>query len=74
MIYLQDKQENGTCNSCGYTSWKYKEAATPYSEEICLDSRCRYRLVNDRAEIQDRAVWDRFLRRNAEPHLLTGKG
>lgn len=73
MIYLRDNQESGTCNSCGYTSWKYKEAATPYSEEICLDSRCRYRLVNDRAEIQDRALWDRFLRRNAEPHLLAGK-
>ncbi|MGB2439734.1 MAG: hypothetical protein ACPIA8_02210 [Candidatus Puniceispirillaceae bacterium] len=73
MIYLRDKQENGTCNSCGYTSWKYKEAATPYSEEICLDSRCRYRLVNDMAESINRTAWDQFLRRTAEPHLLTAK-
>ena len=73
MIYLRNNQENSSCNSCGYTSWKYKESPDYHREEICLDARCRYRLVNDVGDIMDRVLWDQFLRRHAEPHLLTAK-
>ena len=73
MIYERDKQENGSCNGCGHVSWKYKDAKTTYSEEICLDSDCRYRVINDSGEIMDKTFWDQFLTENAEPHLTVSK-
>ena len=73
MIYLREKQKNGTCNGCGHTSWKYEDSAAYYGEEICLDSRCRYRVVNGSGEIMTRALWEQTLSGNAEPHLTLAK-
>ena len=70
MIYDINKQENGTCNSCGYTSWKYSDDSLPHKEEVCLSSSCRYAIRNGKAEIIKDAIWMRFLHRNAEPHLI----
>tara|TARA_B100001057_G_C22125793_1_gene672589 strand:+ start:44 stop:268 length:225 start_codon:yes stop_codon:yes gene_type:complete len=70
MIYEGNKQENGTCDSCGFTSWKYKDGSLPHKEEICLSSSCRYAIKNGRAKIMDKASWTRFLSSNAEPHLI----
>ena len=73
MIYLRDKQRNGTCNGCGHTSWKYEDSSTRYREEICLDGNCRYRALNGSGEIMNRALWDQILTQNAEPHLTIAK-
>ena len=69
MIYDINRQENGTCNSCGYTSWKYKDESLPHKEEICLNSSCRYAIKNGRAEIMNKADWTKFLSSKAETHL-----
>tara|TARA_Y100000591_G_C21795079_1_gene678851 strand:- start:118 stop:342 length:225 start_codon:yes stop_codon:yes gene_type:complete len=69
MIYDINRQENGTCNSCGYTSWKYEDASLPYKEEICLNSLCRYATRNGRSEIMNKTDWTKFLSSKAEPHL-----
>ena len=69
MIYNINKQENGTCNSCGYISWKYKDYSLPHKEEICLDSSCRYAIKNGRAEIMDKADWTKILCFKAEAYL-----
>ena len=69
MIYETSKQENGTCDSCGYTSWKYEDNGLPHSEEICLSSICRYAMKNGRAEIMDRPDWTRFLSTKANRDL-----
>ena len=73
MIYETSKQENGTCDSCGYTTWKYEDSSLPHSEEICLSSSCRYAMKNGRAEIMDRSGWTRFLSSKANPDLIIGK-
>ena len=69
MIYETSKQENGTCNSCGYTSWKFEDDSMPHNEEICLSSSCRYAMKNGRAEVMDRSGWTRFLSFKANPDL-----
>ena len=69
MIYETSKQKNETCNSCGYTSWKYEDSGLPHKEEICLNSACRYAMRNGRAEIMDRSDWANFLSCNAAPEL-----
>ena len=50
IVYETSKQENGTCDSCGYTSWKYEDSSLPHKEEVCLSSSCRYAMINGRAE------------------------
>ena len=73
MVYETNKQENGTCDSCGYTSWKYEDSSLPHNEEICLSSTCRYAMKNGRAEIMDRLEWTRFLSSKANPDLTMKK-
>ena len=73
MVYETSKQENGTCDSCGYTSWKYEDSSLPHNEEICLSSSCRYVMKNGRAEIMERSVWIRFLSSKANPDLTMRK-
>jgi hypothetical protein len=73
MIYETSKQENGTCDSCGYTSWKYEDSSLPHNEEICLSSTCRYAMKNGRSEVMDRLDWTRFLSTKANPDLTMRK-
>ena len=73
MVYETSKQENGTCDSCGYTSWKYEDSSLPHNEEICLSSSCRYAIKNGRTEIMDRSNWTHFLSSKANPDLIIGK-
>ena len=73
MVYETNKQENGTCDSCGYTSWKYEDSSLPHNEEICLSSTCRYAIKNGRAKIMDRLEWTRFLSSKANPDLIMRK-
>ena len=73
MVYETSKQKNGTCDSCGYTSWKYEDSSLPHNEEICLSSSCRYAMKNGRAEIMERSFWIRFLSSKANPDLTMRK-
>ena len=72
MVYETSKQENGTCDSCGYTSWKYEDSSLPTMKkyasallQICDE--------NGRAEIMERSFWIRFLSSKANPDLTMRK-
>ena len=69
MVYETSKQKNGTCDSCGYTSWKYEDSTYPTMKKYACSS-CRYAMKNGRA-VMERSFWIR-LSSKANPDLTAG--